>query len=41
MDPNMYALYYYGIKGPNSLIFGKKERLVIGIIQIESMPLVE
>ncbi len=26
MDPNMYSVYYSKIKGPNPLIFGRKER---------------
>jgi hypothetical protein len=34
-------MYYYGIKGPNPLIFGRKKRHVIDIIQTELVPLVE
>jgi len=32
MDHNMYSMYYSKIKRPNPLIFGRKERYVVGII---------
>jgi len=32
MDPNMYSMYYYGIKRHDPLIFRKKERYEVGII---------
>jgi hypothetical protein len=38
MDPNMYSMNYCRIKGPNSLIFGRKERHATGTTQIELMP---
>jgi hypothetical protein len=41
MDPNMYSMYYYKIKGPNPLIFGRKERYVANIIQLKPVPHVE
>jgi hypothetical protein len=31
MDPNMYSLYYFGIKEPDSLTFGRKEKYVTNI----------
>jgi hypothetical protein len=30
-DPNMYSMYYYGIKRLDPLIFRKKERYAVGI----------
>jgi hypothetical protein len=41
MDPNMYSSYYFGIKGPDPLIFRRKEIHVVGTFQIELVPLVE
>jgi hypothetical protein len=41
MDPNMYSTYYSRIKGPDPLIFGRKERHATDIIQLESMPPIE
>jgi hypothetical protein len=41
IDPNMYFLYYYGIKGLDPLIFGIKERHIVGTIQLKLVPLVE
>jgi hypothetical protein len=40
MDPNMYSMYYLGIKGPSPLIFGKKEN-VINVIQPKQVPPIE
>jgi hypothetical protein len=37
----MYSNYYYGIKGLDSLIFGRKERHGISTIQTKPVPLVE
>jgi hypothetical protein len=41
MDPNMYFMYYYGIKGPNPLISGRKEKYVANITRTKLMPLIE
>jgi hypothetical protein len=41
MDPNMYSMYYFGIKGPNPLISRRKERYASDTTQIKLMPLVE
>jgi hypothetical protein len=41
MDLNMFFLYYSRIKGLDPLIFGRKERHVVGIIQSKLVPLVE
>jgi hypothetical protein len=41
MDPNMYSNYYYGIKGFDSLIFGRKEIHGASITQTKLVPLVE
>jgi len=37
MDPNMYSMYYYGIKIPDPLIFRKKERYAVNITQSKPM----
>ncbi len=29
----MYSMYYFGIKGPNPLIFGRKERYIVSTTQ--------
>jgi hypothetical protein len=41
MDLNMYFVYYFGINGPDPLIFGRNENYAIGITQTQPMPLVE
>jgi hypothetical protein len=41
MDPNMYFMYYPGIKGLDPLIFGRKKAYATSVIQLDSMPLVE
>jgi len=41
MDPNMYFMYYYGIKGPNPLISGRKEKYVANTTRTKLMPLIE
>jgi hypothetical protein len=41
MDRNMYSMYYFGIKGPNPLIFGRHERYAVGITQSELVPPIE
>jgi hypothetical protein len=41
MDPNMYFMYYSKIKGPNPLIFGRKERYVANTTQLELVPPIE
>jgi hypothetical protein len=41
MDPNMYSMYYFGMKRHNPLIFGKHERYAINITQLESVPPIE
>jgi hypothetical protein len=33
MNPNMYSMYYSGIKGPNPLISGRKEGYAAGVTQ--------
>ncbi len=37
----MYSMYYYGIKGLDPLIFGRKERYVIDTTQTKLMPPIE
>jgi hypothetical protein len=41
MGPNMYFMYYSRIKGPNPLIFQRKERYAANITQTESVPPIE
>jgi hypothetical protein len=41
MDPNLYSIYYFGIKKLDSLIFGRKERYATSTTQTKSMPPVE
>jgi len=41
MDPNMYSMYYSGIKGLDPLIFKKREKYVVGITQTKPMPPIE
>jgi hypothetical protein len=41
MDPNVYSTYYYGIKGFNPLIFGRKETHAANTTQLKSMPPIE
>jgi hypothetical protein len=41
MDPNMYSMYYFGIKGPNPLISGRKDKYVLGTTQAELVPPIE
>jgi hypothetical protein len=41
MDPNMYSMYYYGIKGPDLLISKIKEKYLSNITQAELVPPVE
>jgi hypothetical protein len=41
MDPNMYSMYYSRIKGPHPLIYGRKEKYVVGTLQVELMPPIE
>jgi hypothetical protein len=41
MDPNMYSMYYVGIKGLDPLIYGRKGRHVVGTIQTKPVPPVE
>jgi hypothetical protein len=33
MDPNMYYIYYLGIKGLDPLIFGRKKAYVVSVMQ--------
>jgi hypothetical protein len=41
MDPSMYFMYYFGIKGLDPLISKKREKYVVGITQTEPMPPIE
>jgi hypothetical protein len=41
MDPNMYSMYYSGIKGPNPLIYGRKKGYVTGVPQPKLVPPIE
>jgi hypothetical protein len=41
MFPNMYSMYYLGIKGPNPLIFKRKKGYATGVTQLELVPHVE
>jgi hypothetical protein len=41
MDLNMYSTYYSRIKGPNPLIFGKKERCDATTTQLKPVPPIE
>jgi len=41
MDPNMYTMYYFRIKGPDPLISRRKERYVTNTTQTKLMSLVE
>jgi hypothetical protein len=41
MDPNMYSMYYSRIKGPNVLIFGRKEKYVADTTQLQLVPPIE
>jgi hypothetical protein len=41
MDPNMYSIYYFGIKGLNPFISKKRERYAVGITQAKPMPPIE
>jgi hypothetical protein len=35
MDLNMYTMYYLGIKGPDPMIFRRKEGYATNVIQLE------
>jgi len=37
----MYSMYYFGIKGPNPLISGRKDKYVLGTTQAELVPPIE
>jgi hypothetical protein len=41
MDPNMYSMYYSGIKGPDQLIFGRRKGYVVSFVQLEQVPPIE
>jgi hypothetical protein len=41
MNVNMYYMYYSRIKGPDPLIFRRKEGYAIGVIQPKPMPTIE
>jgi hypothetical protein len=41
MDFNMYFMYYFGIKGPDLLIFGRREKYAANITQTKPVPHVE
>jgi hypothetical protein len=41
IDPNMYLMYYSGIKGPDPLNYGKKERYPSNTIKVEPMPFLD
>jgi len=41
MDPNMYSMYYLGIKGLDPLISRRKKGYAIGVTQPERMPHIE
>jgi len=41
MDLNRYFIYHSGIKGPDPLIFGKREKYVVGITQAKRVPPIE
>ncbi len=37
----MYSMYYFGFKGPNPLIYGRKEKYASDTTQAKPMPPVE
>ncbi len=41
MDPNMYSMYYSGIKGHDPFIFGKSMGYEVGVIQLKQVPPIE
>jgi hypothetical protein len=41
MDPNMYSMYCSRIKGPNPLISRRNKGYVVGVTQLEQVPLFE
>jgi hypothetical protein len=41
MDPNMYFMYYLGIKELDPLIFGRKKTYATSVTQSKPMPLIE
>jgi hypothetical protein len=41
MDPNMYLMYYFRIKGPDPLISRRKEKYVSNITEAKPVPHVE
>jgi len=41
MDPNMYSMYYFGIKRPDPLIFGRREKYEDDTTQVKPMPPIE
>jgi hypothetical protein len=41
MDPNMYSIYYFRIKGFHPLIFGRKDNYASDTTQAKLVPPVE
>jgi hypothetical protein len=40
-DPNLYSMYYSGIKRPDPLISRRRKGFAVGVTQLQQAPLVE